>query len=226
MSDGLNMDIEVQSNVQERMDAVMEALSPDVAGPLIAERMALYVSQHFANLDASHANKMGGTRTHFYEKASEDVHSFADSDGGINIAVSEPIGLRQRIKGGPIDPVNQKALAIPAIPEAYGKSPREIANLVCVWPTGYDFGWLKESNEGAMHATAWDLETRLPTRGKGLVKSRGEKNTNRTNGNRVFYWLVSHVDQEGDPSIAPDENETRAELEDTVGALYHMAGLQ
>lgn len=205
----LSVDIEVEGDeeLQDKFERVMEALSPGVAGKLIADRVALYISQHFAEMDATHPNKMGGTRTHFYEKASEDVHTFTEGDA-ICIGITEPIGLRQRMLGGDIHPVKAKALAIPAIPEAYGKGPREFTGLELIWPKGWAFGMLVEAGESATNkATGKKIGSKgTPSQSKGIK-------------DRIFFWLTGGVSQEGDPSLIPNPDLIRKEIEDTVETL-------
>lgn len=72
-------------------------------------------------------NRLGGIRTNFYGKAAQSTF-FSLTGDGIVVTISKE-GIRQRIEGGVIRPVNTTWLAIPVVPEAHGKRPREFGNL-------------------------------------------------------------------------------------------------
>lgn len=78
---------------------------------------------HFRRLDNSRHNKLGGPRSHFWSAAA-DATNFRVVPEGAEINVAHT-GVALRYHGGTVRPVNAKALAIPARPEAYGRLPRD-----------------------------------------------------------------------------------------------------
>ena len=143
MSGQLSISMVEQDFASSRMAALLEAIGPENTFKQVGEVMREFVSDHFATLE----NQRGGGKSHFYEKASEDAHLQMGEGGSIDIAVTAPIGIRQRILGGDILPKNGKALAIPAADEAFGKSPRDFNNLVMIWLKGETRGMLVDKQK-------------------------------------------------------------------------------
>jgi len=88
------------------------------------------IQKHLRDRDRTHPNKLGGRRTHFYAAAARGTSFQLVADGAL-IAINKE-GIRQRLLGGTIRPIRAKALAIPARPEAHGRSPREFDDLFLV----------------------------------------------------------------------------------------------
>jgi hypothetical protein len=88
----------------------------------LAKAVAEKVKQHLKLRDHTHANRLGGKRSHFYFQAAESVRGTPTVDGA-EVTINK-LGLRQRWLGGTIRAKNAKLLAIPARAEAVGVSPR------------------------------------------------------------------------------------------------------
>lgn len=203
----LSITMEEQDFASGRMADLLKAIGPSEVYAQVGEVMREFVSDHFADLE----NERGGGISHFYEKASENAHLRHGADG-IEIAVTAPIGIRQRILGGDISPKKAKALAWPAIPEAMGKSPREFNNLHLVWPKGWLFGMLVESGRAATIG-----------RKKAPVASRGTPEQTKGIKDRIFFWLSGGVSQAADPTVAPNPDRAQEVLDGAVLSMLHAA---
>jgi hypothetical protein len=84
------------------------------------------VRDHLAALNQK-PNKRGWKKTQFYAQARRAVTARASTSAGI-VEISKE-GFAQRLYGGPIRPVNTRALTIPALAIAYGRRAREFTNL-------------------------------------------------------------------------------------------------
>ncbi|NQT94194.1 MAG: hypothetical protein HQ559_15640 [Lentisphaerae bacterium] len=110
---------------------------------------------HLRKLDRGRPNKMGGRRSHFFSAAADSTFFAAVSDG-VEIHIAHT-GMAQRYYGGTITPVNARALAIPARPEAYGRLPRdpELPELfVRTWKGG-SVAALAAKENGALRVYFW-----------------------------------------------------------------------
>ena len=85
----------------------------------------LYVKKHFRHLDKTEPNKLGGKRTHFWEKAGRLTQARMTKDGTAMAVFTTQIGVRQQILGGPIVPKKAKWLTIPITAEAHGHRARD-----------------------------------------------------------------------------------------------------
>lgn len=144
-------------------------------------------------------NKRGWPTTNFYGRAAEAT-LFEAQPGVAEIVVAQD-GVRQRLYGGIINARPGKALAIPLVPEAYGKSPREFSDLV-LRRTGRD-----------PHANA--VLVRPAEAFAGAAARRGRRSgapialpglTARAPG-QAMYLLVRSVSQEADPSVLPPDDQ-------------------
>lgn len=162
------------------IDLSQTRLLSDWAGPVtpaensaIAAEEARLVQRHLRARDASnaHAYPDGGRRSHFWRKAAESVTFSTDAEG-MSIAVTHQ-GVRLRYAGAPngIAPVNAKALAIPATGEAYGRSPREFADLRLVIFKGKGKAALVQSVKGAALGKVmfWLVKRTKPVQGDPTV---------------------------------------------------------
>lgn len=149
--------------------------------------------KHFKDRDHTHANKLGGARSHFYWQAGESVTDQPTSEGA-EIVISKT-GLRQRWLGGDIYPKNAKKLAIPARSESYGVRPKEFPG---------DLAVIKFKS-GAMALVLDDQTHTVDDVGnyKILSAEKGQKKTRKKKVGLVMYWLVDHVYQRPDPTVMP-----------------------
>jgi hypothetical protein len=166
------------------------------AGLVAGRAVRQLLVDYFTELDASRANKMGGARSHFYAKVAKSTSNPQPAGGGTVVIEINQVGFAQRWLGGEILPGKgmssssgspTKYLAIPARAEAYDKAPGEMPDLEFV-PLGRNRGMLVQC-----------LQVQI-IRGKRKGEWRDE-----TVGGLVMFWLVDHVEQDGDPSVMPTE---------------------
>src|SRR4051794_32499117 len=100
-------------------------IRPKRIAAAIAPAMKICITDNFR---AQPSNKMGFPSTGFWRDAVRSTNYRIEDDGAV-VTVNK-IGVRLRyfgtegLPGGVLRPVNAKMLAIPAHPDAYGKSPR------------------------------------------------------------------------------------------------------
>lgn len=82
--------------------------------------MANFLKRHFRALDASHPNKMGGTRQHVMAQIGRSVQNPVLTDTAVTVAVSDE-RYAHLVYGGVITAKRFKYLAIPVSVEAYGR---------------------------------------------------------------------------------------------------------
>jgi len=148
-----------------------------------------YLLAFFGEFDGSRPNRLGGKRTHYFARVAKST-SYEAKPGEVTVSVNE-VGIRQRIKGGPIEAQRSKYLTIPAIAEAYGRRASEFNNLVVAYG--------KKGPYALQEAQA----TNIKFGGKRKDGTRGVKSERV--GGRVFYWLVPRVVQDPDPTLEPNE---------------------
>ncbi len=144
------------------------------------------VKSHLFKINSSRPNKLGGQRTNFYSDAAKST-SFTFKPGSVEINVNK-VGIRQRVEGGTIRPVNKKFLTIPAVAEAHGRQASEFKlNLAT-------------NSKGEPYA--------LVDRGTGGFSRKKRKfmSVGSTEG-RVIFWLAKQAVQKADPSVMPTEEE-------------------
>lgn len=171
---------------------------------VIGESIVDSLRERFAALDLERPNQLGGDRTHYYEGCA-DMTTWSIIPDGVLISVTKE-GIRTRIlgtcilPGGAIFPINAKHLAVPAIAEAYGKGPSEFEDLVPLYR--------KRNGQTEVFALAEDVDEK-PERA-ARHRNRDETVIDHGNSeNRIFFWLVDSVVQQGDPSIIPSESEIK-----------------
>lgn len=139
-------------------------------------------------------NKRGWPKQDFWNRIRKATALAGVDASGATIAISDP-AITQKIHGGEIKPKEGKYLALPAIAEAYGKSPRSFNNLEPM------IRWMN----GERRAVA------LMERKSTDVKSRTES------GGKVFYWLVESVHQKKDERALPGRAKMEAALAEEAG---------
>jgi hypothetical protein len=193
------MPVGIQVTFNEQASGILRTLSVTVTqgamNQAAAGAVARLLQRHFRDRASErHKKAFGGTAKpayNFYAYAARSV-IFSATDNEARVDVPHR-GIRQRLLGGRIVPVNAKWLAIPARPEAYGKRPREFDLEFRAFPKG-----------GAALVMKDDYE-RLATRGKNAGSLVGTKAANKaTHGaGAVMFWLVKAVVQDPDPSVMP-----------------------
>jgi hypothetical protein len=118
---------------------------------------------------------------------------------GVLISVNQ-IGVRQRYQGGPIRPVNAKALAIPVAEEAYGKVPADFGDqlqLIIIKGKG---AWLALKS----------YEQRPQDKQHGRHQAQGPGLSTVRERLKFLFRLSAGVDQEPDRSVLPTNEEILA----------------
>ena len=153
----------------------------DWAGPVtapearaISAELARLVQRHLRARDNSNAHEYpdGGRRSHFWRKAAESVTFSGDSDG-MSVSVTHK-GVRLRYAGAPEGIKSDRAggsLAIPATGIAYGRRPREFADLRIVVFKGKNKAALVQRREGEALGTVmyWLIKKTKPIKGDPTV---------------------------------------------------------
>ena len=178
----------------------------------VGPRCTRLVQRNFRSLGA---NKRGWASTHFYGRAAEATN-WQEGFGFLNIVVNQ-IGVRQRLMGGDIRPVNAGALTIPAQEEAYGKRAREFSGLKFAFVEDPERGVMRPALV-AMRSTGSNVEPVTIKSGKNKGQTRW-KETSQTFGLQALFWLSKGVHQEADPSVLPSDDEFLQEFDRSVEAL-------
>lgn len=174
----MSMTITIETREQaENLLTANGPVTPKENAAMSAE-VARLLQRHLRQRDDTNAHTYpdGGRRSHFWRKAAESV-SFAHDADGFSVSVTHQ-GVRLRYAGAPqgIQPVNAKALAIPASATAYGRLPGEFSDLRLVV--------FKGKNKAAL--------VRKPRKGEYL----GE----------VMFWLVKKTKPiAADPTVIPQK---------------------
>lgn len=159
---------------------------PDVRR-VMGRAIATALRKHFTKLDRTRANKLGGTRTHFWGQVRRSVQQPQLLAGdGVMVSINH-VGIALQyfgtadMPGGVMRPKNANFLTIPVHPEAHGRRAREFDDLE---PIFFDDG------------------TGVLARPHSESKSGiGE----------VYYRLTKKVRIKGDPSVLPAEEDLQAE---------------
>lgn len=192
--------IKIDSSAVQRLLAQAQTLGQEpqllnVAGRGVAEKLR----GHFATLDQTRPNKLGGKRTYFWGQVRRSVQNPVVTPPSASVSINH-LGIAQRLFGGVIRPVRAKFLAIPARPEAYGKGPREFRDLH-FQPTRRGGALVENLRSDVTFG-------RKKKDGTRTVTNRGER------GGLVMFWLVKQVVQRPDPTVLPPpaELETAARV--------------
>ncbi|HEY0966931.1 MAG TPA: hypothetical protein VGE76_16310 [Opitutaceae bacterium] len=191
----------------------------DEVTPLIArlrdasqrQGIALVGARAAANLVRDHLFDLNDSRhkhgRNYYAQAARSVNTRAVAQGAaVNI---NQIGLRLRLLGGVVRPVNAKMLTIPDenAPEAHGVRAREFNDLDRQLVTNPRTGRLQ-----------WALVRRPSTAIRFVRRKRADGTLQTTvkpgelRDGKVLYWLVRKTTHKPDPSVLP-----------TVGAMMGAA---
>jgi hypothetical protein len=115
--------IEIEDNATPGLIALQGRVSPQRMAAELGPRCTRLVQRH---LRQNGPNKKGWPTTNFWPRAAKATN-WQEGAGFVDI-VTNQIGVRQRLLGGPIKPVNAGALTIPIAPEAYGRRASEFAD--------------------------------------------------------------------------------------------------
>jgi hypothetical protein len=80
------------------------------------------LKKHFREKDRSEANKLGGRRTHYWNRVAQSVSApVPESASRVVVNITDPT-FAQKLFGGVIRAKRVRNLAIPQEPEAYGRA--------------------------------------------------------------------------------------------------------
>lgn len=209
----LEIDITIEDRATNGLRRLSMAIEGDQINEVVGSAAMEIIKAHLQRLDSERPNALGGRRTHFYATAAEGTSFTTKPDGATVSVVKEGIKTRllgtSYLPGGAILPVNAKNLAIPAVSEAYGKSPREFDDLVPVY----------RRVDGAVQAIALAQAEQQPVK-LGKTRKSGGTSRGRVAGGTIFYWLVKSVVQDADPTVMPDAEEIIKGAYDAVDRFF------
>jgi hypothetical protein len=169
----MNIVLDVDDEVSPYLDRIQSKFTGKAIAKVMAEGVLNVIQKHLSALDQK-PNKNHWPKTHFYGKAADKTHVV--QKGGVTFVAISQQGFRQRYYGGPIKPVNVKALTIPLIAAAYGKSARR-----------FDLDFVPNAKGNRIGF---------------LVRKTGSGKTAKS---EAMYVLVKSVMQEGDPKVIPSD---------------------
>lgn len=158
------------------------------AHAVMAAAVAEQIRRHLVAKDRV-PNQLGGRRTHFYSGAAQATHWYASERMG-EVSIAQD-GIRQRLLGGTIRPVNARALTIPVHPLGHGRRASE-------------FG-------GDLRLVVLDGGRDGRTTGL-LVLGTGADAP-------IIYVLRTEVEQEPDPSVLPTDEAMLGEATSALGEI-------
>lgn len=163
----------------------------------LAGRGERVLRDHFAQRE-SEPNKRGWPKQHFWDQIRGATAVSRVDREGAEITVNDP-RLAQKIYGGEIKPgAGKKYLALPAIAEAYGRSPGGVPNLHPLIRM--------ISGERRVIALAENLASEIKF---GRLKKDGSRTVTQTASRigTIWYWLVKSVNQPKDQRALPTNEE-------------------
>lgn len=181
-----------QDNATPAIARLMERTQPARLAQVCRQPLETFLRVHLRSLPT---NKRGWPSTGFWESASRGTIGTANDDGSILLQVNK-LGVRQRLYGGPILPVEAKALAIPISPVSYGHLPREFPGL-----------FLLKTAKGAYLVQAG---TGISEKTGGEVKGRrlgGNSKRRQTAGLNFLFKLSGGVNQAPNPDVLPTNDQ-------------------
>jgi hypothetical protein len=187
-------------------------VSPERFCAEIGPRVTRLVQRNFRAIGP---NKKGWPTTEFANRAADATAWGSGSlslDEAVVIVYTTLLGLRQRLEGGDIKPVNAESLAYPAAPEAYGKTPREFDNL--------EVGFALDPERGVMRPCLKETRAtniRIGKRKKG--GGRTIKAVSETTGIVAIFWLAKGVHQDPDPRWMPTDQQFAEAFDEAFDAL-------
>ncbi len=158
---------------------------------------------HFVLLDEK-PNRLGGRRTHFWTGVRGSVQQPTPVAPGVAFVAITNEAIRQKVEGGKIRAGTRtpgaKRIPIPATPEAYGKSPREFANLQLR---------MFRKRDGTLGMALFALRG---VASNITLKRHGKsyKAESENIGMVPMFWLVKEVNQLPTPNALPSQAELDA----------------
>lgn len=202
--------IDITDQVSPLLKKLQEQLAPAQLYPEVGRAMVKLFREHFQSLPD---NKHGWPTTNFWARAVKSTNYSLLADG-ISVNVNQQ-GVRQRLEGGEIHPVDKKYLAIPAREEAYGKRPHDIPNLELAF----------SRKGGSVHAFAL-VEAAFTEVSFGRQRKDGSRKvTPGKEHGGVMFWLVKSVHQHADPNVIPGDEEIGQTAYQTIHNIATRLGV-
>lgn len=180
----------------------------------LGKRAELELRAYFLGRN-SEGNAMGWPSQQFWARIHTATAFVSADDDAAHVVIADP-AINQKIFGGTITPKEGKYLALPAIAEAYGRSPASLNNLMVL------IRW----RDGARRAVAL-VETQSTHISFGRPKKDGTRTVKKigeSQGGRVWYWLVKSVTQKADPrALPPDKAFVAALVSESKDFLDRLA---
>lgn len=193
----LTIIINVRDGVTPGLQAVRAALRSEQFMAVLGAEGVRVLQRHFRERDRTHANKLGGQRTHFWADAANSTHS-EPKENGFKISINKE-GVRQRLEGGIIRAGTRTAsaqfLTIPISPVSYGHRASEFPGL-----------FLVKTKKGAFLVQVGEEEGAKGEKKRG--KDAGGYARKRTKAKFNFLFILRRfVNQGGDPTVLPEEGD-------------------
>ena len=169
--------------------------------PAIGAAVVELFQQNFRSLPD---NKQDWPTTNFWERAVRATNYDVAAEN-ININVNQQ-GVRQRLEGGTINPVNSAWLTIPARAEAYGRRAGEFNNL--------HFVFFRSDLAALVENESQDVKFGRKKKDGTRTVTAGEER-----GGGIFYWLKKSVSQAANPNVIPSESEIIATATETATGI-------
>jgi hypothetical protein len=216
--------------VQIGRDTLSPAISAIAAGlearrylPVVGQACANVFRAHYAALQSdpsrhSTASALGAKPSGLYADFARATSYLVDGDS-VEVGVSH-VAARQRLRGGPIRPVNARSLTIPANSLAYGKRAADFAGRLV-------FMWAPDPKRGDRWRPAL-VAPEAVTKEVGKKRKDGTRRRKTVAPSGVYFWLVWAVRaQAPDPTVLPPERDlaeaVRSSLTDWLSGLAARA---
>lgn len=187
----LGFSIEIHRQAIQAARRTAKAIEGDgwarVAGRAIFNLLRL----HFRQLEQQRPNKQGWPRQHFWSSVRSSIQKpIVQGNDTLKVTIAHA-GVALRYFGGKVRPVVAKALALPAVPEAYGKSPRDFPNL------GFA---ILDGKPALVEQKATLIKIRKRKAGLAITPV-GQV------GGKVFFWLTGGTTHQPDPTVLPTDDD-------------------
>lgn len=215
------MPINIQENATPGLELMRANVTPHRLAAEIGPRVTRLVQRNFLKKERA-GNSMGWPSQHFYARAAEATN-WQEGFGFVMISVNQ-IGVRQRLIGGVIKPVNAKMLTMPATADAYGKRAGEFSNLKFGFALDPESGKMrpalveKEGTvSGADTSHKWVRDSKTGKYKEIITKAK--KGKALATGKIAIFWLLASANQKPDPTVMPSDDEFQGAMDESVDTL-------
>jgi hypothetical protein len=207
------MKITVTENVTRALKSMVSGITNEklaMEGGLALMKM---VKRHFTEMDSTHANKMGGLRTHFWSDMGRKTSRPVPEQPGTVVVSIGDARLPQKVYGGGIHAgkgiswktgKKTKFLTIPATALAYGKKAESFGNTLklSVFKNGAGNMVMALVVARKTMTRKWDFRASMGT--------PNIKNDVTLKREEVVFWLKKFVYQKPEPDALPAGQEMEA----------------